>query len=365
MPRIRSVHPGLFTDEAFMTLTVERPLACTLLIGLWVQADDSGTFEWKPLTIKARVLPAVHEDVKDLLQALLDVDLIQLFDIGGKPYGVIRNFVKYQRPKDPQDIHPCSEQSRAFAGFEPDGSRPRSSTGRPRGETTSEPPPKPPGNPSEKSRQREEGGGNRRRKSSGSNEPELRASANSLVRFSDFWEKWKTTIADVGRKAAERAWGELACDEHADTIIAGIARYKANNPKDRILISAERFLRDERWRDNEPSNIVPVAMPHEFVPSGPPEWQAAMAGLRTDLGEAVFGSWVSRMELIGVENGVISVALPSKFLKSYVQQHYEGRVRGALAREFGDVDHVRFTIRDPPDGRLGHPDLATADENAA
>jgi hypothetical protein len=168
MSRIRSIHPGLFTDEAFMTLTVEAPLAVALLIGLWCEADDSGHFEWKPLTLKARILPAASSDVKWLLEALCGANVVKRFELAGKHFGVIRNFVKFQRPKEPKDIHPSSVESRAYAGFTSEGTRPRSTTGRPpKGNSAvktgrpSEPLPKSPRSPSERARQREEEGGRR------------------------------------------------------------------------------------------------------------------------------------------------------------------------------------------------------------
>ena len=58
MARIRSLHPGFWTDEVTMTLSVECPLGIPVLQGLWNEADDQGVFEWKPLVIKAKVLPA-------------------------------------------------------------------------------------------------------------------------------------------------------------------------------------------------------------------------------------------------------------------------------------------------------------------
>src|SRR5271170_1684860 len=106
MARIRSIHPGLLTDEAFMALTVERPLAIALLIGLWMEADDAGTFEWKPLTIKARVLPATSDSVADLLAVLARLNFIKRYDFDGKSFGIVRNFAKYQRPKSPKDVFP-------------------------------------------------------------------------------------------------------------------------------------------------------------------------------------------------------------------------------------------------------------------
>ncbi len=41
MARIRSIHPGLFTDEAFMALSL---LARVVLPGLWTECDDQGVF---------------------------------------------------------------------------------------------------------------------------------------------------------------------------------------------------------------------------------------------------------------------------------------------------------------------------------
>ena len=51
MSRIRSIHPGLFTDEAFMEASIPARM---LIMGLWCEAWDDGVFEIKPLTIKAR-----------------------------------------------------------------------------------------------------------------------------------------------------------------------------------------------------------------------------------------------------------------------------------------------------------------------
>jgi len=116
MARIRSIHPSLLTDEAFMTLTVDAPLAVTLLIGLWTEADDQGVFEWKPLTMKARILPAPVVDIAPLLEVLVVNRFIRRFEIDGRIYGAVRNFTRFQRPKKPNAIHPMTEEVRAWVG---------------------------------------------------------------------------------------------------------------------------------------------------------------------------------------------------------------------------------------------------------
>ena len=44
--------------------------------------------------------------IDDLLDALVRGNFIRRFEIDGRPFGVIRNFVKFQRPKKPADLYP-------------------------------------------------------------------------------------------------------------------------------------------------------------------------------------------------------------------------------------------------------------------
>lgn len=121
MARIRSVHPGLFTDEAFVSVSMAARL---LLIGIWTECDDQGVFEWKPLTLKMRLMPADSVDVSSLLEELSDVSCIRRFTADGKDYGAVRNFAKYQRPKKPNPIHPFPDELKQFTGHSPRGSEP-------------------------------------------------------------------------------------------------------------------------------------------------------------------------------------------------------------------------------------------------
>lgn len=97
MARIRSIHPGLFTDEAFMSASAHARL---LIIGIWTEAWDDGVFEWKPLTLKAKLFPVDNVDLAALLDELVSLDFVRPFE-AGKKYGAIRNFQKYQKPKKP------------------------------------------------------------------------------------------------------------------------------------------------------------------------------------------------------------------------------------------------------------------------
>ena len=161
MARIRSIHPGLWTDEAFLSIDDAARL---LYIGLLNEADDNGAFEWKPLTIKVRLRPATSEtpaEIATIMERLCAANMIRQYDHDGKIFGAVRNFVRYQRPKSPKSVHPIPEVVREFVGLNADGSRPRSETGRPPNDEEEKPLPNSPETPAEISPQREEGGGKR------------------------------------------------------------------------------------------------------------------------------------------------------------------------------------------------------------
>ncbi|MBV8850857.1 MAG: ATP-binding protein, partial [Methylobacteriaceae bacterium] len=74
-------------------------------------------------------------------------------------------------------------------------------------------------------------------------------------------------------------------------------------------------------------------------------WARACRRLRAELGEAVYSSWLARLELIRVENAVAHVSVPTKFLKSWIQSHYTDKIRAVLSSEFGKVDKLNVEVR--------------------
>jgi hypothetical protein len=121
MARIRSVHPGLFTDEVFVQLS---DAAQVFFIGLWTEADDQGAFEWKPVTLKMRIRPASIIPVEPLLEELEAAGCIKQYAIGGKKYGAVRNFCRFQRPKKPNSTHPIPDEFRTYTASSATGSEP-------------------------------------------------------------------------------------------------------------------------------------------------------------------------------------------------------------------------------------------------
>ena len=86
-----------------------------LFIGLWNEAYDDGVFDWKPLTIKARLFPVDGVDVQSLLAELVAAGCVQ----EREKYGLIRNFRKFQRPKKPNSSGLLLPEDHEYVGLVP------------------------------------------------------------------------------------------------------------------------------------------------------------------------------------------------------------------------------------------------------
>lgn len=99
MSRIRSVHPGLFTDDSFLSLSIEARL---FFIGLLVEADDHGIFEWKPNALAARILPGWSGDgMKHLRDEIESAGMVKPFTTAERTLWAVRNFCLWQHPRKP------------------------------------------------------------------------------------------------------------------------------------------------------------------------------------------------------------------------------------------------------------------------
>jgi hypothetical protein len=200
LSRIRSVHPGFFRDEDLVGCSA---FARLLYIGLGVEADDKGIFEWKPVQLKMTLFPADSVDVAALLDELVAAGNVRRFDVGGRAFGAIRNFRKYQRPKTPNSVHPMPEDIAEYVAF-------------PRKEETTdvEPEPFPPNG--EKSPQMEDGG---KGEEINTPPPPVPEPEGARVSFEDVLEAYPR---DPGAKTetARKAFERIPESERA-TVLAG------------------------------------------------------------------------------------------------------------------------------------------------
>ena len=124
MARIRSVHPGQWSDDDFVAIS---PLGRLLAIAIRNFADDNGVFEWKPTLLKRECLPNDNCDVVALLAELARPKrfgpdkgrgrVVQPFEVHGQLYGAIRNFHQWQRTKSPKQVHPLPAFLRGYVSL--------------------------------------------------------------------------------------------------------------------------------------------------------------------------------------------------------------------------------------------------------
>jgi hypothetical protein len=108
MARIRSIKQDFFLDEEL----AECDMAARILFeGLWVIADKAGRLSDRPQRIKPQILPYDDVDIDALLAQLADRNFIIRYEVEGRRYIQIRNFLRHQKPhpKEPESIIPSPD----------------------------------------------------------------------------------------------------------------------------------------------------------------------------------------------------------------------------------------------------------------
>jgi hypothetical protein len=237
MSRIRSVHPGLFTDECYVSVSM---VARVLVPGIWTECDDRGVFEWKPLTLKMKIFPADNVDVVALLSELENANIVKRFTEQGKDYGAVRNFCKYQRPKKPAYRYPLPDHLREYVD--------------PPKQRGSEPVPNQLPTGGEKSPQMEDGGWRRKeeKKDIGAVAKATRPARNE--KFEEFKKAYPKRKGANPWKPARDQWN--AAIKRGDDPNSILAALKAGVGFDREKIGTEyipqavKWLRDRRWEEH-------------------------------------------------------------------------------------------------------------------
>src|SRR3569623_1008919 len=74
-------------------------------------------------------------------------------------------------------------------------------------------------------------------------------------------------------------------------------------------------------------------------------WTRVKERLRADVGDDVYSSWFARMDLEGLEDKTVRLAVPTRFLKSWIQSHYAERVLACWQAHDDNVARIELTVR--------------------
>lgn len=95
MPRIRTIKPEFFSHEELAEKSAHARL---LAIGLLTLADCKGRLRWVPMLVHAQVFPwEASVDIETLLGELISASYLLHYEVDGKRYVQITNFLKHQR----------------------------------------------------------------------------------------------------------------------------------------------------------------------------------------------------------------------------------------------------------------------------
>ncbi|WGD32490.1 chromosomal replication initiator protein DnaA [Ancylobacter sp. WKF20] len=73
-------------------------------------------------------------------------------------------------------------------------------------------------------------------------------------------------------------------------------------------------------------------------------WEKVRRRLRAEIGEEVYSSWFPRLELDGIFGDTVRLSVPTRFLKTWIQQHYIERLSTLWLEEMG-VGRVDLIVR--------------------
>ena len=234
-----------------------------LIIGIWQESFDDGVFEWKPLTIKARVFPVDNVDIAGLMSELMAQNFVRQEEFDGRKIGLVRNFRHYQRPKKPNSSEMLRPEWATYVGLTGDSSEPVPN----QSETSGE-----------KSPQMEDGGW-RVEDEEQSPPPVLEAArpqdgARDL--FLEFMEAYPDN-PQSSETAARAAFSKLKTEEQEQAVKAAErqARWVAQEAEERgrtvdaqcrFSKSAANWLESGKWRE-------PIRLKSEFVSTLPADAQ--------------------------------------------------------------------------------------------
>jgi chromosomal replication initiator protein len=74
------------------------------------------------------------------------------------------------------------------------------------------------------------------------------------------------------------------------------------------------------------------------------QWARVRARLRSEFGEPAYRSWLRSMTLLELREGKVRIAVPARFLRDWISQHYADRIRALWNAENPAVTAVEFVV---------------------
>ena len=98
-------------------------------------------------------------------------------------------------------------------------------------------------------------------------------------------------------------------------------------------------------------SIVPPSGPVTPAPSAPEQkeqlhdtWSAILSHIRSEINSQSFATWFEPIRPVKIENGEVSVTVPSQFFYEWLEEHYYSLISSALKKVLGPNATLTYTV---------------------
>jgi chromosomal replication initiator protein len=98
-------------------------------------------------------------------------------------------------------------------------------------------------------------------------------------------------------------------------------------------------------RTNEMRGEIREVAPDIAEPGLGAQWRRVRARLLAELGEATFNSWFKQISLIGLGDGRVILAVPTRFIRNWLQSHYIERLAELWTEEDPLINRVEILVQ--------------------
>jgi hypothetical protein len=169
-------------------------------------------------------------------------------------------------------------------------------------------------------------------------------------KFGDFCRKYPDRDRPLNPDTTWQAWRQaLREGADPDAIVACLERFaeaerRAGRVGTRYVPTAERFLREGRWKGYPAPAARPQGhqAPAEGQAAAPvdPRWAAVCHRLVGVLGADVVAAWFGKLKLVSIEGGVARLVAPTRFLRGYLETNYAPAMLAAFRAEDDAITRV-------------------------
>lgn len=107
----RIIKESICTSDSIDQLT---PFEETVFIRLMVNCDDFGRFDARPKILSAKLFPLKDigvDEMRNALSALVNADLVTVYEVDGKPYLHLNSWEKHQQTRATKSKYPAPDES--------------------------------------------------------------------------------------------------------------------------------------------------------------------------------------------------------------------------------------------------------------